>query len=96
VWEHPARHNAQRLCGFYPRQLSIPEGCRHEGQPLLSSGAIILQGPHHSAKKSTNTGVSSLIISEACHSYNILTLKAVQSINLHFGFTEQVLNPNIA
>jgi hypothetical protein len=26
-------------------------------------GAIILQGPHHSAKKSTNTGFSPLIIS---------------------------------
>src|SRR5207237_9966266 len=28
----------------------------------FSSGAIILQGPHHSAKKSTSTGLSSLII----------------------------------
>jgi hypothetical protein len=27
-------------------------------------GAIILQGPHHSAEKSTNTGLSDFMISE--------------------------------
>src|SRR5436309_158092 len=30
-----------------------------------SNGAIILQGPHHSAQKSTNTGVADLITSDS-------------------------------
>src|SRR5437660_10879675 len=53
-----------------------------------SSGAIILQGPHHSAQKSTITGLSSCVSSRS-------KLDSSSLITVEFSITLRIVSPNL-